>query len=113
MRKSELRRSDHPTSSELVRTGGGRLGQETTRADTDAAGLVDAFGLRAIAGKTLADARIGENGWRALLGMLRQTVFGRLVGYEDVNNGERRLLSECEPVKGFDLIMNCSNDLKS
>ena len=33
--------------------------------------------------------RTGKNGWHALLGMLRQAVFGRLAGYEDVNDAER------------------------
>jgi hypothetical protein len=26
-------------------------------------------------------ARVGKNGWRTLVGMLRQAVFGRLVAY--------------------------------
>ena len=37
----------------------------------------------------LADARTGKNGRRALVGMLRQSVFGRLAGYEDVNDAQR------------------------
>jgi len=37
----------------------------------------------------LADTRIGKNGWRTLVGMLRQAVFGRPVGYENVNDAER------------------------
>ncbi len=45
-----------------------------------------------MAGEKVADARIGKNGWRALVGMLRQAVFGRLVGYEAVNDAEHRLL---------------------
>jgi hypothetical protein len=32
----------------------------------------------------------GNNGRHALVGMLRQSVFGRLAGYEDVNDAERR-----------------------
>jgi Transposase DDE domain group 1 len=31
----------------------------------------------------------GKNGRHALVGMLRQSVFGRLAGYEDVNDPER------------------------
>src|SRR6516165_459596 len=31
-----------------------------------------------------------KNGRHALVGMLRQSVFGRLAGYEDVNDAERR-----------------------
>jgi hypothetical protein len=48
-----------------------------------------ALGLSAMAGDKLADARTGRNGRRALVGMLRQAVFGRLAGYEDVNDAER------------------------
>jgi Transposase DDE domain group 1 len=42
-----------------------------------------------MAGERLADARTGNNGRHALVGMLRQSVFGRLTGYEDVNDAER------------------------
>ena len=51
--------------------------------------LDDALGLSAMAGETLADARTGRNGRHALVGLLRQSVFGRLAGYEDVNDAER------------------------
>ena len=51
--------------------------------------LDDALGLSATAGKMLADARTGKNGRHALVGLLRQSVFGRLAGYEDVNDAER------------------------
>ena len=51
--------------------------------------LDDALGLSAMAGETLADARTGKNGRHALVGLLRQSVFGRLAGYEDVNDAER------------------------
>ncbi len=51
--------------------------------------LDDALGLSATAGEALADARTGKNGRHALVGMLRQSVFGRLAGYEDVNDAER------------------------
>ena len=51
--------------------------------------LDDALGLSDLAGERLADARTGKNGRHALLGMLRQAVFGRLAGYEDVNDAER------------------------
>ena len=37
----------------------------------------------------LADARSGKNGRHALGGLFRQSVFGRLAGYEDVNDAER------------------------
>ena len=51
--------------------------------------LDDALGLTALAGEMLADARTGKNGRHALVGLLRQSVFGRLAGYEDVNDAER------------------------
>src|SRR6202030_2236606 len=51
--------------------------------------LDDALGLSAMAGKMLADARTGKNGRHALVGLLRQSVFGPLAGYEDVNDAER------------------------
>ena len=51
--------------------------------------LDDALGLTALAGETLADARTGKNGHHAFVGLLRQSVFGRLAGYEDVNHAER------------------------
>ena len=49
--------------------------------------LDDALGLTALAGEMLADARTGKNGRHALVGLLRQSVFGRLAGYE--NDAER------------------------
>ena len=51
--------------------------------------LDDALGLTAVAGEMLADTRTGKNGRHALVGLLRQSVFGRLAGYEDVNDAER------------------------
>src|SRR5271155_3473071 len=51
--------------------------------------LDDALGLSAIAGEALADGRTGRNGRHALAGMFRQSVFGRLAGYEDVNDADR------------------------
>jgi hypothetical protein len=51
--------------------------------------LDNALGLTTMAGERLADARTGRNGRHALVGLLRQSVFGRLAGYEDVNDAER------------------------
>ena len=51
--------------------------------------LDDALALSAMAGDLLADARTGRNGRHALVGLLRQSVFGRLAGYEDVNDALR------------------------
>ncbi len=42
--------------------------------------LDEALGLSAAAGDALADARTGRNGRHALVGVLRQAVFGRLAG---------------------------------
>jgi Transposase DDE domain group 1 len=51
--------------------------------------LDDALGLTDTAGDELADGRTGKNGRHRLTGLLRQSVFGRLAGYEDVNDAER------------------------
>jgi hypothetical protein len=51
--------------------------------------LDDVLGLMVIAGQNLADGRTGRNGRHDLIGMLRQSVFGRLAGYEDVNDADR------------------------
>ncbi len=51
--------------------------------------LDNALGLMEIAGQHLADTRTGKNGRHVLIGMLRQSVFGRLAGYEDVNDADR------------------------
>src|SRR5262245_1359400 len=51
--------------------------------------LDDVLGLTEMAGDVLADARSGKNGRHALAGLLRQSVFGRLAGYEDVNDADR------------------------
>ncbi|MGB8901599.1 MAG: transposase, partial [Methylocella sp.] len=51
--------------------------------------LDDALGLSAMAGDALSDARTGKNGRHALAGLFRQSIFGRLAGYEDVNDAQR------------------------
>jgi hypothetical protein len=51
--------------------------------------LDDALGLSDLAADLLADARTGKNGCHALVGLLRQSVFARLAGYDDVNDAER------------------------
>ena len=51
--------------------------------------LDDMVGLTDTGAAMLADARTGKNGRHALGGLLRQSVFGRLAGYEDVNDAER------------------------
>ena len=42
-----------------------------------------------MASEVLADGRTGKNGWHGLIGLLRQSVYGRLAGYEDVNDADR------------------------
>ena len=51
--------------------------------------LDDALGLTAMAGGVLADCRTGKNGWHGIVGLRRQSVSGRLAGYEDVNDANR------------------------
>src|SRR5687768_16765425 len=51
--------------------------------------LDDALGLTVAAASTLAEGRRGKNIRHRLLGLLRQAVYGRLAGYEDVNDAAR------------------------
>src|SRR4051812_29378604 len=51
--------------------------------------LDDALGLTDLAGDVLAETRTGQNSHHALIAQLRQSVFGRLAGYEDVNDADR------------------------
>jgi hypothetical protein len=51
--------------------------------------LDDALGLSDLAGECLSDSRRGRNTRHLLTGLFRQSVFGRLAGYEDVNDAER------------------------
>ena len=51
--------------------------------------LDDAVGLLDMAAAALSDGRRGKNTRHRLAGLLRQSVFGRLAGYEDVNDAER------------------------
>jgi hypothetical protein len=51
--------------------------------------LDDVLALTTSSGERLADARTGRNGRHQFVGLLRQSVFGRLAGYEDVNDAER------------------------
>src|SRR6185503_9606748 len=44
--------------------------------------LDDALGLTNLAGEALADTRTGQNSRHTLIAQLRQSVFGRLAGYE-------------------------------
>ena len=51
--------------------------------------LDDALGLTDLAGGVLSDGRRGKNTRHLLTGLFRQSVFGRLAGYEDVNDADR------------------------
>jgi hypothetical protein len=51
--------------------------------------LDDALGLTDLAGAALSECRRGKNTRHLLTGLFRQSVFGRLAGYEDVNGAER------------------------
>ncbi|MGB6426981.1 MAG: transposase, partial [Methyloceanibacter sp.] len=51
--------------------------------------LDDALGLTEMAGAVLSDGRSGKNTRHVLTGLLRQSVFGRVAGYEDVNDADR------------------------
>jgi hypothetical protein len=64
--------------------------------------LDDVLGLTDLGGAALSDLRRGKNTRHLLTGLLRQSVFGRLAGYEDVNDAERLSL---DPV--MRAIVNC------
>jgi hypothetical protein len=51
--------------------------------------LDDALGLTTMGASALAEGRRGKNIRHRLLGLLRQAIYGRLAGYEDVNDAER------------------------
>ncbi len=52
--------------------------------------LDHALELTELGGEVLSETRRGKNTRHLLVGLLRQSVFGRLAGYEDVNDAERR-----------------------
>src|SRR3954453_3848500 len=51
--------------------------------------LDDVFGLTAMGASALGEGHRGRNIRHHLPGLLRQAVYGRLAGYEDVNDAER------------------------
>jgi len=51
--------------------------------------LDETLGLTALADEVLRDSRRGKNARHALTGLLRQSVYSRLAGYEDTNDAER------------------------
>jgi hypothetical protein len=51
--------------------------------------LDEAFALTALAGSGLTDLRTGTNIRHGLTALLRQSIYGRLAGYDDLNDAER------------------------
>ena len=51
--------------------------------------LDETLGLHDLAGRSLRDTRTGKNGVHNFVGLLRQSTFGRLAGYPDVNDVDR------------------------
>ncbi len=51
--------------------------------------LDDAIELTEMAGEIFADSRTGKNGRHRMIGLFRQSVFGRHGGYEDVTDADR------------------------
>src|SRR5262245_8909312 len=54
--------------------------------------LDGALGLTSMAASGLQDTRTGQNTQHALTALLRQSIYSRLAGYEDVNDAERLCL---------------------
>ncbi len=79
--------------------------------------LDDAVELTEGAGDVLAGSRTGKNGRHGIFGQLRQSVFGRLGGYEDVNDADRlgrdpAVLSEREKIKRLTMKRRKRENLK-
>ena len=51
--------------------------------------LDDKLGLTVLGAGSLQDSRLGQNKQHGLLSLLRQSIYSRLAGYEDVNDAER------------------------
>ena len=51
--------------------------------------LDEALGLTAMSADVLTDLRQGSNKQHLLVPLLRQSIYSRLAGYEDVNDAER------------------------
>ena len=94
---------DHPEGAD--KTGDARLGFDRrvrlefhgSKISTDGGLLLfweldEVLGLHDLAGGVLLDTRNGHNRLHTLVGLLRQSVFGRLAGYDDVNDADRLAL---------------------
>src|SRR5471032_1229002 len=51
--------------------------------------LDEALGVTTLAGTLLQDWRSGKNTQHTMMGLLRQSIYSRLAGYEDTNDAER------------------------
>src|SRR5271170_8499392 len=51
--------------------------------------LDEAMGLTSMAGTVLQDWRTGKNTQHTVVGLIRQSIYSRLAGYEDTNDAER------------------------
>jgi hypothetical protein len=51
--------------------------------------LDEALGLTELGAHALEDSRLGKNKQHGPLGLLRQSIYSRLAGYEDVNDAKR------------------------
>src|SRR5499425_2523630 len=60
--------------------------------------LDNALGLTRSAASGLHDTRTGQNTQHGLLALLRQSLYSRLAGYEDVNDAERLCLDPALPI---------------
>ena len=91
---------DHPKGA--IKTGDVRLGFDRrvqlefhgSKISSDGGLLLyreldEVLGLHDLAGGVLRDTRTGRNRLHSLVGLLRQSVFGRLAGYDDVNDADR------------------------
>ena len=94
---------DHPEGADLQRADRVvfdprvRLEFHGTQLSSDGGLLVmreldDALGLADLASAALCDNRPGKNTVHRLDGLFRQSVYGRLAGYEDVNDADRLAL---------------------
>jgi hypothetical protein len=94
---------DHPEGADLQRADRVdfdrrvRLEFNGTQLSSDGGLLVmreldDALGLSDLALAALRDTRTGKNSVHQLDGLFRQSVFGHLAGYEDVNDADRLAL---------------------
>ena len=94
---------DHPEGA--GETGGGRLGFDRrvrlefcgAQLSSDGGLLVmrelgDVLGMSDLASAALSDNRLGKNTVHRLDGLFRQSVYGRLAGYEYVNDADRLAL---------------------